>query len=49
MKIQEVLRHGKGLKGMKRPRWKKFKLEAEGAKTRLPGLGYRSIWFSQNR
>jgi hypothetical protein len=33
LKNQEVLRHGKELKSIKKPRWKKSKLEAEVAKT----------------
>jgi hypothetical protein len=49
LKIQEVLRHGKWLKSIKRPIWKKSKLEAEVTKTGLSGFGYRSILFSRNR
>jgi hypothetical protein len=49
LKIQGVLRHGKILKGIKDPRWKKSKPKAEAAKTGLSGFGYRSIRFSQNR
>jgi hypothetical protein len=40
LKIQCVLRHGKGLKGIKEPRWKKSKPKAEAAKTGLSGFGY---------
>jgi hypothetical protein len=36
LKIQDVLRHEKGLKGVKEPRWKKSKPEAEVIKTGLP-------------
>jgi hypothetical protein len=49
LKIQDVLRHGKGIKSTKEPRWKKSKIEAEVAKTGLSGSGYRSIQFFQNR
>jgi hypothetical protein len=35
LKIQGVLRHGKILKGIKEPRWKKSKQKSEVAKTRL--------------
>jgi hypothetical protein len=49
LKIQGVLRHGKEIKGIKEPRWKKSKLKAEAAKTGLSGFGYRSIQFSRNR
>jgi hypothetical protein len=49
LKIQCVLRHGKGLKGIKEPRWKKSKPKAEVAKTGLSGLGYRSIRFFPKR
>jgi hypothetical protein len=38
LKIQDVLRHGKGLKGIKELIWKKSKLEAEVAKTGCPFL-----------
>jgi hypothetical protein len=34
LNIQGVLRHGKGLKGMKEQRWKKSKPEAKAAKNR---------------
>jgi hypothetical protein len=43
------LRHGKGLKGIKEPRWKKSKPKAKVTKTKLSGFGYWSIRFSQNR
>jgi hypothetical protein len=33
------LRHGKGLNSIKKPRWKKSKLEAEVTKTGLCGFG----------
>jgi hypothetical protein len=49
LKIQDVLRYGKGLKGIKEPRWKKSKSKVKAAKTRLSNFGYRSIRFSQNR
>jgi hypothetical protein len=34
MKIQRVLKHEKGLKGIKPPRWKKTKKEAKVTKNR---------------
>jgi hypothetical protein len=49
LKIQDVLRYVKGLKGIKEPKWKKSKLEAKIVKTGLSSFGYRSIQFSQNR
>jgi hypothetical protein len=49
LKIKCVLRHGKGLKGIKNPGWKKSKPKAEAAKTGLFNFGYWSIRFSQNR
>jgi hypothetical protein len=49
LKIQGVLRHGKILKGIKEPRWKKSKTKAKITKIKLSGFGYRSIRFSQNR
>jgi hypothetical protein len=49
LKIQGVLRHGKGLKSNKVPKWKKSILKAEAVKIGLSGLGYRSIRFFQNR
>jgi hypothetical protein len=49
LKIQDVLKQAKGLKGIKGPRYKKIKQETKVAKTRLSGFGYRSIQFSQNR
>jgi hypothetical protein len=39
LKMQEVLRHGKGLKSIKKPTWKKFKLEVEVTKTKLSNFG----------
>jgi hypothetical protein len=39
LKIQGVLRHGKELKGIKEPRWKKSKPKAKAAKTRLSSFG----------
>jgi hypothetical protein len=48
LKIQGVLRHGKGLKGIKEPRWKKSKPKAEAAKSGPSDFGYQSIQFSQN-
>jgi hypothetical protein len=49
LKIQDVLRLGKGLKGIKEPRWKKSKPKSEAAKTRLSGFGYQSIQFFLKR
>jgi hypothetical protein len=43
LKVQDVLRHGKGLKSIEESRWKKPKLEAKVTKTELSGFGYRSI------
>jgi hypothetical protein len=40
LKIQDILRYGKGIKNIKEPRWKKSKPEAEVAKTELCGFGY---------
>jgi hypothetical protein len=41
--VQGVLRHGKELKSIKKPRWKKSMSKAKAAKTGLSGLGYQSI------
>jgi hypothetical protein len=49
LKIQDVLRHEKILKGIKESRWKKSKAKAKVTKSRLSNFGYRSIRFSQNR
>jgi hypothetical protein len=49
LKIQCVLKHEKGLKGIKGPGWKKMMQEVKVAKTGLSGFGYRSILFFQNR
>jgi hypothetical protein len=38
LKIQGVLRHGKGLKGIKETRRKKFKKKAKAAKPDYPTL-----------
>jgi hypothetical protein len=38
LKIQGVLRYGKGLKSIKEPRWNKSKPKAEAAKTGLSSL-----------
>jgi hypothetical protein len=46
LKIQGILRHGKGLKGIKEPRWKKSKPKAKAAKIGLSNFGYQSIQFS---
>jgi hypothetical protein len=46
LKIQEVLRHEKGLKSIKKLRWKKSNLEAEVTKTGLSDFGYQNIQFS---
>jgi hypothetical protein len=40
LKIQGVLRHGKVLRSIKEPRWKKSEPEADAVKTRLFGFGY---------
>jgi hypothetical protein len=39
LKIQGVLRHAKGLKSIKKPRWKKSKTKAKAAKIELFGFG----------
>jgi hypothetical protein len=49
LKIQSVLRHGKGFRNIKEPRWKKSKPKAKAAKTRWPGFGFWMVRFSQNR
>jgi hypothetical protein len=49
LKIQDVLRHGKILKGINESRWKKYKPKAKVTKNRLSNFGYRSIRFFQNR
>jgi hypothetical protein len=49
LKMQDVLRHGKILKGINESRWKKYKSKAKVTKSRLSNFGYRSIRFSQNR
>jgi hypothetical protein len=46
LKIQDVLRHRKILKGIKEQRWEKSKPKADVAKTGLSSFGYRSIRFS---
>jgi hypothetical protein len=46
LKVQDILRHGKGLKGNKEPIWRKSKAEAKVAKTRLSSFGYWSVWCS---
>jgi hypothetical protein len=46
LKIQDILRHEKGLKSIKEPRWKKSMPKAEAAKTRLSGFSYPNIQFS---
>jgi hypothetical protein len=43
LKIQDVLRHGKLLKDIKKPIWKKSKPKAEVTKIRLSDFGYRII------
>jgi hypothetical protein len=45
LKIQGVLRHGKILKGIKKPRWKKSKPKAKVTKIGQFSFGYQSIWF----
>jgi hypothetical protein len=49
LKIHGVLKHDKGPKGIKGPRWKKTKQEAKVTKTRLSGYSYRNTWFYQNK
>jgi hypothetical protein len=49
LKIQGVLRHGKGLRSIKEARWKKSKPKTKAAKTELSDLGYRSIQFFLKR
>jgi hypothetical protein len=39
LKIQGVLRHAKGLKSIKKLRWKKSKTKAKAAKIELFGFG----------
>jgi hypothetical protein len=46
LEIQGVFRYGKGLKGIKEPRWKKSMSKAKAIKTGLSSFGYRSIRFS---
>jgi hypothetical protein len=43
------LRHGKGLKSIKKPRWKKSKPKAEAAKIGLSGFGNQNIRFSSEQ
>jgi hypothetical protein len=43
LKIQELLRHGKGLKSIKKLRWKNSELEVKVVKTGMSGFGYQSI------
>jgi hypothetical protein len=43
LKIQGILRHGKRIRSITELRWKKSKPKAKATKTRLSGLGYRSI------
>jgi hypothetical protein len=38
LKIKGVLRHGKGLRNIKEPRWKKSKLKAKATKTEWFGF-----------
>jgi hypothetical protein len=45
LKISIHLRHEKGVRSIKEPRWKKSKPKAEITKIRLSSLGYRSIQF----
>jgi hypothetical protein len=49
LKIQRILRHEKGLRSNKEPRWKKSKSEAQAAKTRWSGFGFWRVRFSLNR
>jgi hypothetical protein len=49
LKIQDILRHGKGLKSIKEPRCKKSKPEANVIKTELSDFVYWSIRLSQYR
>jgi hypothetical protein len=49
LKIQGVLRHGKGLTNIKELRWKKSKPKAEAAKIAWSGFGFWRVQFSQNR
>jgi hypothetical protein len=44
-KIQGVLRHGKGLKCVKKPRWKKSKPKVKAAKIGLSSFGFWSVRF----
>jgi hypothetical protein len=45
--IQGVMRHGKGLKGIKEQKMEE--IHAKAAKTGLSGFGYRSIQLSKYR
>jgi hypothetical protein len=45
LKIQDVLRHEKGLTSVNETRWKKSKAKDEAAKTGLFDFGFRSIRF----
>jgi hypothetical protein len=49
LKIQCVLRHGKGLRSIKEARWNKFKPKAKGTKTGWSVFGFQRARFSQNR
>jgi hypothetical protein len=49
LKIQGVLRNEKGLKSVKKPRWKKSKPKAKATKTEPFGFRFRDVQFSQNR
>jgi hypothetical protein len=49
LNVQGVLSHGKTLRGVKEPRWKKSKPKVEGPKTGLSGFGFQNIWvFSEH-
>jgi hypothetical protein len=49
LKIQDVLRYGKGLRNIKEPRCKKSKPKAEAAKPGWSSFLFRRVQFSHNR
>jgi hypothetical protein len=49
LKIQGILRQGKGLKSVNKPRWNKSKKKAKATKIGLSSFGFWSVRFSRNR
>jgi hypothetical protein len=49
LRIQGILRHGKGLRSIKELICKKSKPKAEAAKTEWSDFGFWRVRFSQNR